>query len=232
MKPLLFLSFLLITGSLSSQVCGDGYYPFKSGVSWQTGSYDVSDKLLGKNDCTINAVTKTTAGFKANVTSKSEDAKGKETSNSTFDVECIDNVMHMDMKSMLNPEQMSAYKDMSVTFSGDQLETPKTFKIGDTLKAGSMTMTVKSNDMVIATMEIEIYERVVLAKEQMTVPAGAYSCYKISYKTRVNMSMSGIPIKTEMQTTQWLSAGVGAVRTENYSKGKMTGYTQLTRFTN
>ncbi len=230
---ILFASLLAINAF--SQNCDDGFYPFKAGTSWELSNYNSADKFQGKSNSTVNSISKNANGFKANISTKSEDAKGKETSNSTFDVECINNVIKMDMKNILGDmEQMKSFKDMkdvTIEFSGDNMETPKNIKIGDSLKSSTMVMTIKSGDMVMATITIDIYDRIVQAKEEVKVPAGTYMCYKVSYRTRVNSNFAGMSNKSESQTTQWLSQGVGPVKTENYSKGKITTYSLLTKFT-
>ncbi len=235
MKYLLFSLALIIGGNVYCQTCNDGYYPFNAGASWQLSSYTASNKLTDKSTSTINTVTKSTNGFKANVTGTGEDAKGKETFHSNYDIECANNVFKVDMKNMFNPDQMNAYKeskDMSIEFDGDNLETPKNLKVGDSLKTSSMTMTVKNNGDVMVTMVMVIYDRYVQGKEDLTVPAGTYSCYKISYKTRVTSSYAGIPMKNTFETTQWLAKGIGMVKMESYNKGKLSSYTLLTKFSN
>ena len=235
MKYIIFLLALLIGGNVYCQNCSDGFYPFKAGISWETTNYTATNKAVSKSTSVIKSINKSATGFKANISAKGEDGKGKETFNTSYDVECINNVFRMDLKSMMGPEQTAAFKDMkdvTIEFTGDYLETPKSLSIGDTLKQSKMLMTVKNNDIVMMTMEIEIYDRKVEAKETITVPAGTYSCYKISYKSRVTSSYAGMPVKTESSTTQWLSQGVGMVKMENYRNGKISGYSLLTKYSN
>jgi hypothetical protein len=231
MKNLLFYSTFLLVCNVYCQNCSDGFYPFKAGNSWELTNYNADNKPQGKSNSTINTVTKTTSGFKANISAKGEDAKGKETFNSTYDIECAGNVMKMDMKNFMGPEFMKENKDTKFEFSGDNLETPSNINIGDTLKRGTMTMIIKRNDVVMMTTKVEIYDRKVLAKEQITVPAGTYSCYKISYKTRTKSGFPGMPT-TIIESTEWISRGVGVVKIENYNKGKLSGSSVLTKFSN
>ncbi len=235
MKYLFFSIAFLIVSNIYCQTCNDGYYPFKSGTSWELTSYNANNKLTDKSAQIINSVLKSTNGFKANISATGTDAKGKETFNTNYDIECINNLFRVDMKNMFRPEQLNAYKDnkdMTIEFGGDNLETPKNLRVGDSLKTSSVTMTVKNKGDVMVTMIMEVYDRYVQAKEELTVPAGTYSCYKISYKTRVTSSYAGIPMKSSFETTQWLSKGVGMVKMENYNKGKVSSYTLLSKFSN
>lgn len=229
MKNIFFYSTFLLVCNVYCQNCSESYYPFKAGISWELTNYNADNKPQGKSNSTINTITKTTDGFKANISAKGEDGKGKETFNSTYDIECANNVIKMDMKNFLGPELMKENKDMNIEYSGDNLETPVNINAGDTLRRGMITMTVKSNEVVMMTMKVEIYDRKVLALEQVTVPAGSYNCYKISYKTRSTNSFPGIPAAIT-ETTEWLSKGVGVVKMENYRKGKLSGSTLLTKF--
>jgi hypothetical protein len=230
MKQLIIFLAAFLSINLQAQNCDNGFYPFKAGAHWEMTNYSASNKVEGKSSSVVNSITKTTDGFKANVTAKGEDAKGKESFSSNYDIECARNIIKMNMKNLISQEQLSAYKDMQIDFTTDNLETPNSLKIGDSLKSSSITMTVKSNDMVISTMTIEIYNRIVLAKEEITVPAGTYMCYKIGYKTRVTNSIAGMPMKTDLENTEWLSPGAGVVKQESYRKGKLNNTTMLTKF--
>jgi len=76
-------------------------------------------------------------------------------------------------------------------------------------------------------VNMEITNRVVKAKEQLTVPAGTYDAFKVTYDSELKASM----IKQNFSVVQYVAEGVGVVKTENYDKkGQLSGYSVLTRY--
>jgi hypothetical protein len=73
------------------------------------------------------------------------------------------------------------------------------------------------------TMVVKVYDRKVEAVEDVTTPAGTFSCYKLSY-TVESKTMFTIIAKS----TDWIAKRVGVVRSESFDKnGKLTGYMVL-----
>ncbi|MCF6348980.1 MAG: DUF3108 domain-containing protein [Flavobacteriaceae bacterium] len=65
-------------------------------------------------------------------------------------------------------------------------------------------------------------------REEITIPAGTFDCYVISFETEFKMG-----IKRKGKTRQWLAKGVGIVKTEDYNKkGKVISKSVLTKFSN
>ena len=76
-------------------------------------------------------------------------------------------------------------------------------------------------------MNIIITDREVVGKETLTTPAGTFECFVIS-QSNVSKGMTGTIKRT---SKQWIAAGVGVVKTEDYKKnGKLDGYSLLTSF--
>jgi len=77
-------------------------------------------------------------------------------------------------------------------------------------------------------MNVWITNRKVEAIEDITTPAGTFTCYKISSDVETKMMM-----KISIKSVEWYAKNVGTVRTESYNNnGKLTGYTLLTDFKN
>jgi len=74
------------------------------------------------------------------------------------------------------------------------------------------------------TMVVKIYDRKVEAIEDMTTPAGTFSCYKMT-STIETKTMFTVIVKS----TDWMAKKVGSVRSETFDKnGNLTGYSVLT----
>jgi hypothetical protein len=113
---------------------------------------------------------------------------------------------------------------MEVTMDATDLDFPGDLSVGQTLKDGSITIKISSQGMAMMTMVVKIYDRKVEAIEDITTPAGTFSCYKMT-STIESKTMFTIIAKT----TDWMAKNVGSVRSETYDKdGKLTGYMVLT----
>jgi hypothetical protein len=90
-----------------------------------------------------------------------------------------------------------------------------------------MNIQVSSSGITMVNMDVTINNRKVLAKEKITTSAGTFDCYKISYETESRTRM----ITVNTKGMEWISEGVGVVKTETYNKkDKLTGYSLLTKF--
>ncbi|HAH58211.1 MAG TPA: hypothetical protein DCL86_08700, partial [Bacteroidales bacterium] len=112
-----------------------------------------------------------------------------------------------------------------VTVDASDLAFPSRMEVGQTLPDGSVSMKV-SGGMAMLNMTVNIINRKVEAFESITVPAGTFDCYKITYDTDVKSI-----VKVTTTTAEWIAKNVGMVRSETYDKkGKLTGYTVLSKF--
>jgi hypothetical protein len=221
-KIVIVLAGLLITVSIFSQDCSF-YYPEMVGAQLVYKNYDKKDKPVSTNSQQVTAYKKTATGAEATILVKSYDDKDKLLGENTLEVSCKAGVFYFDMKGYFSPETMSAYKDMEVKVSSENLEVPGHFQVGDKLKDGSVTMEVSTNGFKFMTMTVLITERVVEAQESVTTPAGTFSCYKFSQTVT-----SKVGIKVVTKSYEWLCAGVGVIKNEGYtSDGKLNSRMEL-----
>jgi hypothetical protein len=72
-------------------------------------------------------------------------------------------------------------------------------------------------------MVVNISNRKVLGNETVTVPAGTFNCYKITYDVETKLMF-----KINTNVVEYINKGVGNVKTETYDKkGKMLSATVL-----
>lgn len=78
--------------------------------------------------------------------------------------------------------------------------------------------------MTVMTMNFKITDRKVEAIEDMTTPAGTFTCFKMSQTTNMKMSF----IDKTFKSVDWIAENVGSVRSESYSDaGALQSYRVL-----
>lgn len=217
----LVVSILLLSASkfTKAQDC-TFYFPQKEGTEIEMKSYNEKDKVTSTSKSVITDVD----GNVIKVSSELFDDKNKSIAKTDYTVSCKDGEFVMDLTGYLKGVNMEAYKDMEVQIESEDMHMPKSFKVGDVLDDGEMTMKVGNQGFTIMTMRVKVYNRKVEAIENITTPAGTFECAKITYDidTKVGFSVS-------LKGIEWVSKNVGVVRSESYnSKGKSQGYTLLT----
>ena len=227
MKTLLSITvslFLSISFSqLFSQEC-QPYYLADEGAVREMASYDKKDKLTGTTVQTVKEIRVSGDKTEWTIGTVSKDDKGKEISSGDLHMSCEEGIFKMDMKNFVDEETLKSFEGMEITMDATDLDYPAVLTPGQVLKDGDITIKVSNQGMPVMTMVVRIYDRKVEAVEDITTPAGTFSCYKMT-STIETKTMFTIVAKS----TDWIAAKVGSVRSESYDKaGKLTGYMVLT----
>lgn len=205
---------------LSQEACSQ-YYPFKEGITFEITSYNKKGKAESITNYHVSDVSGNTATFNTKISDK----KGKELTTTSYNITCEGDVISIDFKSLMNPDMMKQYKDMEVDFTGTNIELPNDLSVGKNLKDANMTMSLNMGGMNM-NMTVDMVDRKVENKENITTPAGTFNCYVITYTMEMKMGL-----KTKFKNKEWIAEGVGMVKSENYNKnGKLMGYSELTKF--
>ena len=223
MKKLFFVAICYLVGTISmiGQSECSKFYPFKEGTKFQITSYDKNDKSAGA----INYIVKESSGNKATLAFEMKDEKGKLVTASEYDMTCENDGISIDFKSLLAPGILEQYEDMEVDISGTNLILPNSLSSGQTLPDSNMLMNVKMTPINMK-MTVNITNRKVEGMEEITMPAGTFECYVLSYDQESKMG-----IKVRGSAKQWLAKDVGMVKQETYNKkGKIIGKSLLTKF--
>lgn len=206
--------------------CENGYMPFWNGSIFELTSYNAKGKMGSVVQHEIIGMEDTKEGLKATVNMQILDDKGKPAQNSTYSITCGNDVLQIDMQSLLNPETFAAFGSMQVDVTGEALAIPHTLQPGQTLPDAEMHINAAMSGISIIKMSFSITNRKVTGSEKLTTPAGVFDCVKLSQSTTI----SGFGNRTYESTT-WLARGVGTVRIENYNKkGDLDTYSELTKF--
>jgi len=130
-------------------------------------------------------------------------------------------VMIMDMKGMFAGQMKDQQIKMEI--SGVPMELPANMQPGQSLKDADVTLTMDMGIMKMKTM-MKMTDGKCVAIEDMTTPAGTFTCYKISQ----TVSTTVMGKSSTSKTVSWYAQGIGAVKTETYNdKDKLQGSTEL-----
>jgi len=178
-------------------------------------------KDVGKNTYTVSDVTKSGGTVSSTINSEFVDTKGKTISKGTNNMKCTGGVMMMDVKAFIPSAQQEQMG--SVAGGGEvYIEYPSNMKEGDALKDALFAMDFKTQAGMGGSIKLEMTNRKVTGKENVTTPAGTWDCYKITYHSKMIFKIGiGIPMNSDV--TEWYAPGFGIVKTESNS-----GKTEIT----
>jgi hypothetical protein len=90
---------------------------------------------------------------------------------------------------------------------------PSSLETGQTLPDANITISAGTGGVTIMNMTVNVTNRKVTGTESVTVPAGTFECYKITYDLETKMMF-----KTNTSVTEYVNMGIGNVKTENFDK--------------
>ena len=91
--------------------------------------------------------------------------------------------------------------------------------IGDALKDAKMHLDMENASGMKQSVDMEVFDRKVVAKEKVTTPAGSWDCFKITYKSKMRIKTMGIGMPMNIEGTEWFAPGFGVVKTESKHGG-------------
>lgn len=210
----------------------ESFFPQKVGSSWEMTSYDAKDKTTSKSISTLTTISDLADGLEATINIEVFDDKNKSMSKGDVIMQCTGDKFLMDMSNMFPKETMAGMEGMgnvSIEISDQYLEFPAHPTVGQTLPDASSTMTIKMGDVAFMTMKINTTNRKIEGIENVTTPAGTFSCYKYTSDSEVSSTM----FKSKSTTVMYMAKNVGSVKTETFDeKGKFMSKQLLTSFTN
>lgn len=222
-----FLLSALFISSLAAQDCSQAFYAMKEKTKVTMSNFDGKGKLTSTSETLVKAVKPTDKGFAATMEVVIKNEKGKTALDAkNYDVQCENGSIKLDISSMYMGDMAAQMKSMDVTVSGSGIDIPATLTEGQTLSDGDSQIKLGSNGMTFMTMTFAIKNRKVEKKEKITVGAGTYEAYKITYDMDLKMLF-----KKSIKVAQWLVPSVGMIKSETYNaKGELEGTTEMTKF--
>lgn len=206
----------------------DSYYPLNKGIVYELTYYDKKDKV---NTIVKNKIVESKNidnGVEATCKMIFTDQKGNSSIEMTYKAKCQDDKYYLNLESMFS-QLTSQYKaqGMDISIENGIAIIPNNLAVGDKLEDIAMSMKMSSN-VFNTNVVVTILDRNVVGEETKTTPAGTFDCMILSQNTITKM---GDIMTVKTSSKEWISKGVGIVRSENYNKkGELEGYTLLTKF--
>ncbi|PVY44227.1 TapB family protein [Pontibacter virosus] len=227
----LFWVMLSIPVGTQAQDC-NGYMLLTENAEYEILNYNQRNKLTGRVLYKVTDVRRDGNKSEATVHTQMYDEKGKMANEGSYQVGCESGSIWVDMRSLMNPDMMEAYKNMEIKMEGDHMDYPASLSPGQQLKDGSFTINVidKGSGQNMSTITMQVTGRTVGNKESLEVPAGTYEGFKINQDMEVQTRAMGLKMPgTRMQTVEWFVPGTGWIKSETYRNGKLMAYSVLSK---
>jgi hypothetical protein len=207
---------------------------FQPGAEIESKTYNASGKEVSIQHTKIVDVKNEAGMTVAYVEASDVQAGDGKTSNMKYNYNCDGDKIYFDIASMLRTET----KESDRSFKASVIEYPINITGGETLPDATGTISSERNGKKME-MKYHYKDRKVEGKEDITTPAGTWSCYKISNTVSVDMDIPGMDekmkkmmdvMKEKMKTTTitWFSPDFGIVKMEMYQNGKLQSKTEVT----
>lgn len=204
------------------------YLPLVEGTGLKYENYNQRDRLQHTQEIRITSVEERDGAIHARLDARVLDNRNRVQSEVEYGVICSGDVLQIDLQSILNQEVFEAYQGMEMQIEGGEMIIPSDLSVGQDLPDSEMHISLRSNGMQMAEMQIKITNRRVTARESITVPAGTFDAYRIEYDTQFETRAMGIPIRSSSKTVEFHAEGLGVIRTEYYNeRERLQGYQVL-----
>jgi hypothetical protein len=195
------------------------FMPFVQGRVLKYDLFNAQNKNTGSVTYTFKEVSTGSNNTNALVLVENFDAKGKLINSNEVKYTCNQNTFSIDMQSNLNPNTLSAYKDMTIQGETSYLDFPVSAAAGTVLNDAILFLRVyDKSQKEFATIQSTVTNRKVLDIENISTPSDSYSCMKISSNSSLLVKTLGLGIPIETSSVEWWSAGVGLIKSETYNK--------------
>jgi hypothetical protein len=212
---------LMMTGFTSAQDCG--FYNLSAGMVTAYQNLDAKGKVASTVRTTCLDVNKVGKATIYKIKSEYADTKNKNQSNKEYTMKCEDGQFYIDMQSLVDPKSMEAFKDMDISIDSKDLVYPPGLMAGQVLPDASITISAASGGVKLMNLVVNITKRKVVGTESVTVPAGTFDCFKITYDIETKMMF-----KINYTVAEYVNMGVGSVKTETFDKkGNLSASTIL-----
>jgi len=226
MKTRKIIFVALFAFSLSSMAAAQdcGIYSMSKGMVFRYQNLDAKGKVTGSVRTTCLDVSKDGAVVIYKVKSEYADVKNSKQSTHEYNMKCDEGKFYVDMQNFVDPKSMEAFKDMEVAVSSKDMMYPAGLTAGQSLPDASVAISAATGGVSMLNLLVNITNRKVVGNESVTVPAGTFECYKITYDVETKLMF-----KINSMVTEYVNMGVGNVKTETFDKkGKLLGSTVLT----
>lgn len=223
MKKILF-TLCLFTLSLIcySQEC-EMFSPMKEGAELKYTVFNESKEVLGKSIHKVSSVLREGSATIAEIELTTFNKNEEEIYNTLYSAECNNGDFYIDMLRFFDQNKLAEHNNLDIEIEGDFLGFPKLMKTTTRLLDGSITVIAGNNK----PMTMSMNNRKLLGEEKLTVAAGTFDCYKMSYGFTSDFGTE----KLQGNGITWYAKDIGVVKSEVYNTaGKLVEYTELISF--
>ena len=144
-------------------------------------------------------------------------ANGDYLSSRKFEAKCLNGKFYLDFKKFETPDAMKQFQDMDVDIYTKDISYPQKLSVGESLPDAILTISDVGKSGANTTFVILKTNWKVISKESVTVPAGTFDCFKITYDMSIKTST-----ERNHKVCEYVSTGVGKIKMETYNeKGKL-----------
>ncbi len=220
-KSIITLLIIIVLPAFVIAQC-TAYLP-EQGTKLTYANYDKKGKQTSTTTTEVTSVETKADAVYYHVHQLVSTGKKKNDTENDLLFKCKGNTFYIDMQSVLNSEQMAAYEDGTITVTSNNMTIPGDLKPGMELPDGDLGMTVFMDPMTV-TITARAFYRKVESKEEITVPAGTFTAYKIKGYMETKFAFMRFAYKL----IEWYVPGLGVVKSESYdNKNRKLGYTEL-----
>ncbi len=204
MKALLTLVISIVTLQMTAQNNCSPFYPSETGTTFTIHQFDRRDRLSTISEFKITEAS----ANQMTLSSTLKDDDGEAIFSGTFKVRCEGGTTILEPEALVSGAMMEQYQNMEYTISGNGMSFPNTLSVNQTLPDGEVFMKVDAGLINMSTT-VTMTDRKVVRQESITVPAGTFECYVITFTNTIKVGLS----KT-YYTIQWIARGIGMVKEE------------------
>lgn len=213
MRLMLMLAVLGCCLHAHSQNCS-GYYFLQADKTIEMAIYNKKGDVTATQKYMVSNVSNSGDATTADISTEMVDKKGKQIAKGQSRMKCTGGVIMADMK-MSMPMQPGQNYETDVKADDIYIEYPATMQVGDQLKDAKMHLDMNGANGMKQTVDMEVTDRKVEGKENVTTAAGSWDCYKITQKTKMRIKTMGIGMPMNIDATEWYAPGFGIVKTES-----------------
>lgn len=213
MKLIIAIAALTCSLHTYSQNCS-GYYFLQANKTIEMAIYNKKGDVTATQKYMVSNVSNDGGSTTADLSTEMVDKKGKTIAKGKSRMKCNSGVIMVDMK-MSMPMQQGQNYETDVQADDIYMEYPSSMNVGDHLKDATMHLDMNGANGMKQTVDMEVTDRKVEGKENITTAAGSWDCYKITQKTKMRIKTMGIGMPMNIETTEWYAPGFGVVKTES-----------------
>lgn len=222
-RIIFFLSFILMSSMVVIAQDCEFYFPTTQGAMIEHRHFDGRERLNSVTRTTVLESMSTESGYLVKVNSELFDNKDQLLSSNSLEVKCEGGSFLLDMSGYFQDLNLDSFENMEVRVDSDNLALPSNLKQGSFLPPARSRISVVNAGVPVMNMVVNVYNRKVEAIEEVTTPAGTFSCYKVSYDLETIMLF-----QVKSRGIEWYAKDIGLVKSETYNRsGKLTGRTIL-----